>query len=58
MRYFALLYTPAEHRDALSALFVIDTELRDSAASASHDVAHTRLQWWRAEIDRLVKDLK
>jgi phytoene synthase len=56
LRYFALLYTPNEHRDALSALFVIDTELRDSAASASHDVAHTRLQWWRAEIDRLVND--
>ena len=54
LRYFALLYTPVEHRDALNALFVIDSELRDSAASASHDVAHTRLQWWRAEIDRLV----
>lgn len=55
-RYFALLYTPVEHRDALNALFVIDSELRDSAGSASHDVAHTRLQWWRAEIDRLVNN--
>lgn len=56
LRYFAWLYTPEAQRDALSALFVIDTELRDSAASASHDVAHTRLQWWRAEIDRLIND--
>lgn len=56
MRYFALLYTPAEKRDAVTALFVIDAELRESAQSASHDVAHTRLQWWRQEIDRLVND--
>lgn len=54
MRYFALLYAPAERRDVLTALFVIDAEVRESARSASHDVAHTRLRWWRAEIDRLV----
>ena len=23
-------------------------------SSANHDVAHTRLQWWRAEVDRLI----
>lgn len=56
MRYFALLYTPPEKRDAVTALFVIDAEIRESAQSASHDVAHTRLQWWRQEIDRLVND--
>ena len=54
MRYFALLYTPDELRDAVTALFVIDSEIRESAQSANHDVAHTRLQWWRTEIDRLV----
>jgi phytoene synthase len=53
LRYFALLYAPLERRDALAALFVIDSELRESARNANHDVAHTRLQWWRAEIDRL-----
>jgi len=56
MRYFALLYTPAEMRDAVTALYVIDAEIRESAQSANHDVAHTRLQWWRQEIDRLVND--
>jgi len=56
MRYFALLYTPPEKRDAVMALFVIDAELRESAQSANHDVAHTRLQWWRQEIDRLVNN--
>lgn len=54
MRYFALLYTPMESRELLTALFVVDAEIRASAIQASHDVAHTRLQWWRAEIDRLI----
>lgn len=54
MRYFSLLYAPEVKRDQLCALYVIDAEIRESAQSANHDVAHTRLQWWRAEIDRLV----
>lgn len=54
MRYFALLYAPPQKRDAVTALYVIDAEIRESAQSANHDVAHTRLQWWRQEIDRLV----
>jgi phytoene synthase len=54
MRYFSLLYAPEDRRDRLLALYVIDAEIRESAQSVNHDVAHTRLQWWRAEIDRLV----
>ena len=54
MRYFSLLYAPEDRREQLLALYVIDAEIRESAQSANHDVAHTRLQWWRAEIDRLV----
>jgi phytoene synthase len=54
MRYFALLYTPAAKREAVTALFVVEAEMHESARSANHDVAHTRLAWWRAEIDRLV----
>ena len=54
MRYFALLYTPAGQRELLTALFVIDAEIRASATQVAHEVAHTRLQWWRAEIDRLI----
>jgi 15-cis-phytoene synthase len=54
MRYFSLLYAPQERRDLLCALYVIDAEIRESAQSANHDVAHTRLQWWRGEIERLV----
>lgn len=54
MRYFALLYAPADRREAAAALFAIDAEIRESAHGSNHDVAHTRLQWWRQEIDRLV----
>src|SRR5262245_51288869 len=54
MRYFSLLYAPEHRRDQLLALYVVEAEIRESAQSANHDVAHTRLGWWRAEIDRLV----
>ena len=54
LRYFSLLYSPAEKRDVLSALYVVSTQIQESARSASHDVAHTRLMWWRAEIERLI----
>jgi phytoene synthase len=54
MRYFSLLYAPEDKRDSVLALYVIETEIRESAKSGSHDVAHTRLTWWRAETDRLI----
>ncbi len=54
MRYFSLLYAPEDLREQLLALYVVDAEIRESAQSANHDVAHTRMQWWRGEIDRLV----
>jgi phytoene synthase len=53
IRYFAQLYAPPEKREALVALFVVEAEMRDSAENANHDVAHTRLRWWRDEIERL-----
>lgn len=54
MRYFSLLYAPEQRREVVLAIYVIETEIRESAKSASHDVAHTRLTWWRAETDRLI----
>jgi len=53
LRYFSLLYAPPEKREVLTAMYVIDAEIREAARGANHDVAHARLQWWRAEIDRL-----
>jgi phytoene synthase len=54
MRYFSLLYTPEDRRESVLALYVVESEIRESSRSGSHDVAHTRLTWWRAEADRLV----
>ncbi|MFC4308081.1 squalene/phytoene synthase family protein [Steroidobacter flavus] len=56
MRYFSLLYSPEDKREIVLALYAIETEIRESAKSASHDVAHTRLTWWRAETDRLINN--
>lgn len=52
MRYFSLLYAAPEQRSFLAALYVIEAELQESGR-ASHDVAHTRLQWWQEEMQRL-----
>jgi phytoene synthase len=54
LRYFALLYALPAQREALTALLVIEMEIRESACSGNHDVAHTRLRWWRSEVDRLI----
>jgi len=53
LRYFSALFAPAPVRPLLDALYAFESEIRDSARAQSHEVAHTRLQWWRAEIDRL-----
>jgi phytoene synthase len=54
MRHYAWLYTPKQQHDVIAALFLLESELHDTA-NAPHDVAHIRLQWWREEIDRLTK---
>jgi phytoene synthase len=53
-RAYALLFAPPDRRDALTALYALDVEL-DAASSPrlEHAVAHTKLGWWRAEVDRL-----
>lgn len=53
LRWFAVLYAPPAARPLLEALYAFEAEVRDTAR-ASHDVAHTRLQWWRGEVDRLL----
>jgi len=54
LRYFAVLYAPTAARPQLSALYAFEAEIRDTARASTHDVAHTRLQYWRGEVDRLV----
>ena len=52
-RYFALLYSAPTERPVLEALFGIEHEVFDSLrAGLDHNVAHSRLQWWREECER------
>jgi phytoene synthase len=53
MRYFAVLFAAEHARPLLHAFYALESELRETVASANHDIAHTRLQWWREELDRL-----
>lgn len=53
-RYFAWLYTPAERREAVAALFTLEHEIASSARPGiDHAVAHARLDWWEDEASRL-----
>lgn len=54
MRHFAVTYAPAAARPVLGALYAFEAEIRDTVQASTHEVAHTRLQWWRGEVDRLV----
>jgi phytoene synthase len=55
MRYFAVLFAEPATRPALHACYALEAELRDTARGASHDIAHTRLEWWREELTLLVR---
>lgn len=52
MRYYAILYTPPARRPVLEGLFLLERELAATGRETHHDVAHTRLQWWREEMAR------
>ena len=55
-RYFASLYAAPSERPALDALFGIEREVFDSLRPGlDHNVAHTRLQWWREECERAAR---
>src|SRR5688500_12765691 len=53
MRYFAVLFAGPGVRQLLHAFYAFEAELRDTIGGASHDIAHTRLQWWHEELTRL-----
>jgi phytoene synthase len=54
LRHFAVTYAPAEARTLLQALYAFEAEIDDTVQTQNHDVAHTRVLWWRGEIDRLL----
>jgi hypothetical protein len=52
-RYFVLLYCPRPRRRALATLLAVTDELdAGRARGMDHAVAHLRLEWWRAELQR------
>ena len=52
-RALAWLYAPATQRPLLAALCAIEEEISTSLLPAlDHQVAHLRLEWWRAECAR------
>jgi len=52
-RYFAQLYSTESQRSILDALFGIEREVSESLRPGlDHQVAHSRLQWWREECER------
>lgn len=52
-RHLAVLFAGMPVGEVLGALYAYEAELRRIVASESHEAAHARLQWWRAELDRL-----
>ncbi len=54
LRYFAVLFAPERSRPLLHALYAYEAEICDTLQASHHEVAHTRLQYWRAEVDRLI----
>jgi phytoene synthase len=53
MRFLAALFSGSTERALLEAVYAFEAEVKRIVASASHDAAHARLQWWRGELDRL-----
>jgi phytoene synthase len=53
LRQLAVLFADADARPALGGLYALEAELRRVVAAESHEAAHARLQWWRAELERL-----
>lgn len=49
--WYALVYTPEPHRQAIADLFELRAEIMDSGRRPSEpQVARARLEWWRAEL--------
>jgi phytoene synthase len=53
LRFLAALFSGSAQRPLLEAVYAFEAEVRRVVASASHEAAHARLQWWRGELDRL-----
>ncbi len=52
--YYSFLFLPPDKRQAITALYAFCREV-DDVVDECHDVdlAHTKLAWWRTEVDRI-----
>ncbi len=56
--YYSFLFLPRARREAITALYAFCREVDDIADECTDfQVARTKLNWWRGEIDNLYKDL-
>jgi 15-cis-phytoene synthase len=54
LRYFAWLYSPPEQQRVVQSLLGLEREIAGAQrAVTEHQVVHVRLEWWRAESERL-----
>ena len=52
--YYSFLFLPAQRRRAITALYAFCREVDDAVdETADVQVARTKLDWWRAEVERL-----
>jgi hypothetical protein len=55
-RYFVLLYCRSQHRQPLATLLAVADEVDSGRARGmDHTLAHMRLDWWRAELQRFAR---
>ena len=55
-RYFAWLYSPPNAQRLLQILLALEAEIRGVLKPGmEHHVAHVRMEWWRAEIERFAR---
>lgn len=52
LRYFSVLFAPADKRPLLEALYAFEATVADAVRSTAHEAAHSKLHWWRGELDR------
>ena len=53
LRQFAVTYASPPAQTPLEALYAYEAGIADITRASSHEVAHTRLAWWREEVERL-----
>lgn len=55
--YYSFLFLPELQRDAITALYAFCREVDDVVDECSDtNVAHSKLEWWRVEIDNLFQN--